>query len=775
MKLLFRAAVAAALCFTTALGIAAAQTPLGSISGRTTDASRQPLSDVAVEVESANLQGLRRAVTSTSGEFFLPALPPGSYTVTFTAQDFQPRTAHIGVDPGQTSRLDVTLTSAPLKETIEIEGHIPLVSVTTGVQQATTFNQRLMSSLPTTRTLDAALSLAPNVHLTAPFAAPSISGAMAFESLFLVDGGVVNDTIRGQPLGLYIEDAVQETTLMTGGISAEYGRLTGGAVNLVTRSGGNRFGGSLRSTLTNDRWRTLTPFANDTRSSDVLTATEFTGGGPIVRDRLWFFGAGRAAGSDQARTALTVPYTFSERSFRYETKLTYAVAPSHSVSATATGIAQESKNIAFSTAIDVRSLYDRQVPQQLFSARYNGALTPRLGLEAGISARRLSIEHEGARTKDLIEGTLLIDRIRNRRYWSPTFCGICDFDRRNNNTAFAKLTSFVPTARGAHQLVAGYDMFNDIRAYDNHQSGSDFRILGTTAIIDGSNIYPVFAADGSTLIQYNPIDQGSRGTDFRVHSLYANDAWTLNPHWTFNLGLRWDKNHGKDASDQLVSTAASLSPRLGVAWDPTGSGSWTMTASASRYVDALASVIADSASTGGRSSSYQWEYRGRPINADPSERTTSDAAIREVFDWFNGQGGAAALRAVASEVPGVSVRVADHLESPSANEFAVGLSRAVGRRAVVRLDVMRRDFHNPYVARIDTSTGVVTDPFGRRFDLRLIENSDRLRRDYRAMTLSGTFHPGSWLEAGANYTLSTLWGNFEGEDTTGPIAALTLA
>ena len=756
-------------------GLLMAQTTTGAIAGRVVDQQNLALDGATIRVTSPNLQGTRSTTTSATGDYLVPLLPPGVYSVGVEFAGLQPYTSSLSIVSGRTSQLNVTLDVAPIVEQVSVGGTFTEVFLGTS-QQATTFPQSLLAALPTNRTLDAALLLSPSVHPTGPFGAPSISGAMSFESVFLVDGVVVNDTIRGQPLALFIEDAIQETTVFTGGISAEYGRFAGGAANLITRSGGNRFSGSFRDTLVNDRWRALSPFAGDTRTDNVIATPEFTLGGPALRDRLWFFTAGRSTNVEVGRTALTVPYTFADTVRRFEGKMTYGIAAGHSFSGTYVGIRQDTQNIGFSTAIDIRSLYDRQIPQSLLALTYNGILSPRLSIEGRLSSRRMAIENEGARTRDLIEGTLLVDRARNRRYWSPTFCGICDSDKRYNDDVFVKASYLAtPSRSGSHELVTGYDTFNDIRSYNNHQSGSDYRILGTTAIIQGSSVFPVFVGDGSTIIQQNPIDLETRGTDFRVHSVFANDTWRLDNHWTFNLGLRWDKNHGRNAADQVVSTDATWSPRLGVAWDPRGTGTWIVTGSVSRYVGALANVVADASSPAGRSTTYQWEYRGPSINnvvgATP---ITSDAAIRQVFAWFDANGGQN-RPFVSVDVPGVSTQIPGSLKSPNVMEYAAGVSRAFGAKGAIRLDVMRRAFNDFYYSRVDTSTGIVTDAFGRRFDLSLIENTDALERTYASLILTGTYRPMPGLEAGGNYTLSQTRGNFEGEDTTGPIATNVLA
>src|SRR5512134_3187898 len=77
----------------------------------------------------------------------------------------------------------------------------------------------------------------------------SIEGAMAYDSVFLLNGVAITENVRGQPFNLFIEDAIQETTVSTSGISAEYGRFGGGVVNAITKSGGNSFSGSYRQSF----------------------------------------------------------------------------------------------------------------------------------------------------------------------------------------------------------------------------------------------------------------------------------------------------------------------------------------------------------------------------------------------------------------------------------------------------------------------------------------------------------------------------------------------
>ena len=126
----------------------------------------------------------------------------------------------------------------------------------------------------------------------------TINGAFAYDNVFLVDGVDVNDNLFGTANNLFIEDAIEETQVLTSGISAEYGRFSGGVVNAITKSGGNTFSGSVRANLWKPTWTAQNPYEVENevpQEGDIAdnVTYETTLGGPIVLDRLWFFGANR--------------------------------------------------------------------------------------------------------------------------------------------------------------------------------------------------------------------------------------------------------------------------------------------------------------------------------------------------------------------------------------------------------------------------------------------------------------------------------------------------
>ena len=787
-----RARILLALIAATALAAgAAAQTTSGTVSGRVLDVQGAALPGATVIARSPNLQGSRDAVTSENGDYILTGLPSGPYTITFELSGFQTQTRTIVLAPTQVLPVEVRLGPAQVTEEVTVTGR-SADTLTKTAQIATNFNQDLIAQLPTSRDLNSILMMAPGVHPTGPAGAFSFGGSVTFENLFLLNGVSINENIRGQAFDTAIEDAIQETTVANGGVSAEFGRFSGGVVNIITKSGGNRLSGSFRESLNNDKWRTLTPFETERlettpepRIDKVVPTSEYTLGGPVMRDRLWFFTSGRLRDESQGRTliATNVPYEFREEQRRYEIKGTYSLTPEHRFQVNYNHHDRTQINYTFNQnlTMDTRSLGTRRLPERLYAANYSGMLTSKLLVEALVSKRTLGFIGAGAKSTDLVEGTLLIDNSRGAtRWWSDTFCGVCTPEGRDAADVFVKGSYFLSTPRyGSHNLVFGYDRFNDMRRADNHQSGSDYRILSAGAILSGNgagenDLAPIFLGDGTTTIQWNPIVEESAGSNFLTHSGFVNDTWRITDRLTANAGLRYDKNHGADQSGNIVAKDSAWSPRLGVIWDPTGRAAWSVTGSVAKYVAGISNPVADSSAASGNPQNRQYIYRGPSINGPGTTTPVPTAqAIRTVFDWFFDNGGPGSIPlSSAPTIPGVTPQIGEGLSSPSAWEYAGGVSRVWGARASLRADVLRRHYTSFYMRQADLTTGHVQDPTGRSFDLTLITNAPDglLSRDYAGATFTGTYRIGRMLDIGANYTLSRAWGNFDAENVaSGPV------
>ncbi len=622
--------------------------------------------------------------------------------------------------------------------------------------------------------------LAPGVSNNGPSGNIVIAGALSYEGLYLINGVNVNENLRGQPRTLYVEDAIQETKVSTGNISAEYGRFNGGVVNMITKSGGNNFSGSFRDSFSNDSWRSLRPLG-DTKTDQLVQAYEGTFGGPIMRNRLWFFTNGRYQDNKQQRvfdyTFLSYPWSQSDK--RYEGKGTFALNAQNNLKASYTQREIATTNNSSNSPIDLDSLYNNGTTDTLTAVNYTSVISSKLFLEGQFSRKTMTTEDTGAQFTDLVKGTLMFDRSRgNARFNSPTFCAVCGngwHEERNNWDFFVKMGYFLSTDKtGSHSLVAGFDNFKESRQVDNYQSGSGYRVYSTrTYIADTADrtIYPVI--DNNSYIQYTPLVAPSVGSDIRTYSLFVNDQWRYSNKLSFNIGFRYDRNKSKDQGGVPVLEDWQWSPRLGMSYDIRGDGKWIANAGYARYVMGVNGAVVDSGSSGGRTASYSWNYRGPGINTTcvaPNCQKIADV-LPQVFAWFDTIGGTANTSyRTAPSIPGVTTKVSDDTTAPSANEVTAGFARELGKaQGTVRVDYVYRNYNDMYGSFVDMTTGTVTDATGRTYNAERVENTPDGLRWYHAVTTAVDYRL-SRVSLGGNYTLSYSKGNNDGENVgSGPI------
>lgn len=745
-----------------------AQATTGTLVGTATS-DGQPLPGVNVTISSPSLQGTRSSATGDAGGYAFPALPPGDYTVTFDLAGMQTVKKHVTVSVSQTSRADAALKVSTVTEALTVTAAAPPAVETTEI--AANFSAEQINQLPVGRTIDETVQLAPGVTEAGPNDQITISGSHSFDNLFLVDGVVVNENLRGQPNPLYIEDAVRETTILTGGVSAEFGRFTGGVVSTVTKSGGNEFSGSLRDSLTNPSWTEKTNYAGQVDPLNDLNSTyEGTAGGRIIRDRIWFFGAGRYAKKDERRqtTQTNIPYNFGQKDRRYEAKFTGQITQKHNLVLSYINSRDERENtISSGRVVDLRSLTPFLRPRSLLSLNYSGIFTSSFLVEGQYSRMNDKFTN-GAETRDLIQGTLLLDASTGNRMWSPTFCGSpCPPKERDNKSWQGKGSYFLSTrATGNHSVVGGIEEFHQLRNENNYQSGSDLRIHGTIIPVGQDVFFGVDPSNGE--IEYDPVPALSQTSDFAVRSFFVNDKWDLNEHFNFNVGLRYDKAFGTDQAGNKTVDDQAFSPRLAATYDISGNGRHRFSATYGKYVSKVDQGPADNTATAGRYASYYWDYGGPVIN--PAGTPTSQLVpvaevIRRVFDWFNSVGGTKNTSLLTSvHIPGVTTRFDKSLDAPFMDEYTAGYAMQFSGRGYVRADYVHRNWGDFYVIRRTLETGKARDPNGTLFDQGVIENgAPGLSRTYRAVQLQGSYQLLRPLTLGGNYTYSRLRGNVEGE------------
>ncbi len=289
----------------TMSGLAAAQqTTTGTIDGRVVDV--QGLAVPGVSVTVTGPQGARTVVTDSEGRYSAPFLVPGVYTVRAALQGFKAAEARaVTVSLGGTSSVDISMEVGGLTETVEVIGAAAVVD-TRSTTAGGILDTETLNHLPVGRSLTDTLYVLPGVSDSSGVgrANPSIGGGSGLENNYIVDGVNITDTGFGG-IGAYnsihgslgsgvTSDFVKETQVKTAGFEAEFGETTGGVVNVVTKSGGNRFSGGVFGYLRPDwaeaEWKQL-----KTPNGSVNTIGRNEGdfgislGGPLVTDKAFFY------------------------------------------------------------------------------------------------------------------------------------------------------------------------------------------------------------------------------------------------------------------------------------------------------------------------------------------------------------------------------------------------------------------------------------------------------------------------------------------------------
>jgi hypothetical protein len=291
-----------ALALVLTSGAALAQST-GELAGRVTDESGAVLPGVTVTATQTDTAFSRTVVTDGEGAWVMPNMPTGPYRLEVSLQGFRTYVqTGIVLQVGQTPTLNAELAVGNLEETVSVEAAAPIVDVrSAGVsevvndvhelplqgRQVTDLIMLVGAAVQTgtsdTRSMQGGVSI-------------SVAGGLSFGVAYLLDGAMHNNPQNNANLPMPFPDALQEFSVATSGLSAQNGIHSGASVNAVTRSGTNAFHGNAFEFLRDRRFNATDPFArigsDGERVDDGLNRHQYGGtvGGPIVRDRMFFFG-----------------------------------------------------------------------------------------------------------------------------------------------------------------------------------------------------------------------------------------------------------------------------------------------------------------------------------------------------------------------------------------------------------------------------------------------------------------------------------------------------
>lgn len=595
MQTLTRAGLMALLLLGIAAPLTAQEATTGAIEGQVVDAQGLAIPGATVTVTSA--QGTRTFVTDADGRFLAPFLTPGTYIVAVELAGFRPaRIEDVRVSLGQrTSLTQITLRVAGVAETVEVTATSPAIDTSTaavGANLTSDFLQRL----PTQRRVSDIVQLAPGVAGSggAGEANPSISGASGLENQYVIDG--VNVTNAGYgALGSYSIvfgslgsgvpfDFIREVQVKTGGYEAEFGQATGGVVQAVTKSGGNRFRGSGFTYFQPEEFEgeykeVILP--NATRTTEAVNTREtffsdvgVEAGGPIWEDRMFFFGA---LDRQWNRASLIAPEGFplrdldlvdrERRAWAYSGKVTWQANSQNRLDFSVFGDPSEGdmgpQRRSALLRTDTAAFSEINYGGHSQTLRYEGVLTPNWLLSASF-----------ARSTNLIEETPSVDAwsvLDTRVEPNIRSGGVGFFEVGNDgeNLQWQAKTTYL--WRG-HEFRGGF-LYEDI-AYDNviDRSGPSFILPDGTRTATGANlsilpdprygaIYSVTRANITNI----------RETQQNYFAFFLQDTWQIGNRLTIKPGLRYEQQTLEGNLDDFTWDG-NWAPRIGVTWDPLGDG-----------------------------------------------------------------------------------------------------------------------------------------------------------------------------------------------------------
>ncbi len=743
----------------------------GTLSGAVVDQSGLVLPGVTVTVTSPSLQGARTTVTDENGRYNMPGLPPGAYTVRYELQGMGPVTRETVVIPlGGVAVVDATMGVASLSETVTVTAETQTVLATPTA--VTNMTAQQVNVLPIGRTPARIAEFAPGLTDNTPNTGQvTISGAFAYDNVFMVDGVDVNDNLFGTSNNLFIEDAIEETQVLTSGISAEYGRFSGGVINLVTKRGGNAFSGGVRVNLTNPAWSRETPLEvsrGTTRKDQLSKNYEGTLGGPIVRDRLWFFSAGRRERSQLQRAfqQIGTPYVTGLENDRYEIKLTGTVAANHTVQGSYTNNKTadiDRPSIDPARSITASTLVSRQQPNRLFVTNYNGVLGSKMFVSGQYSEKKFGFRNTGGTDTTILASPFLTRGnlgVPGGLHYNAPYFSSNDPEDRNNRQFSGSLSYFLTTtATGSHDVKGGFEHYTSTRTGGNSQSATGY-VFSTDYLTTAGGL-PALDAQGRVIPRFVPVAtqiqnwlavQGAQ-IDIRTLSLYLQDRWHASNRLTFDLGVRFEDVNSEATGDIVGANTRSAVPRLGATFDVEGNGRTVLQTTYAHYSGKFSETQFARNTNVGSPSLLLLQYNG-PAGAGMDFAPGFDLANYSIL---------------GGNFPTANVVFADGVSAPLTREFTLSAGREFGRGYAKAIYSWRNTsnffedfFQDPGP---DGKVTVVRDgrTFG-TFDKRVYENSDSPVRRYQAMQFLGRYNLRSNLTFNGTYTLQIQnEGNFEGE------------
>ena len=802
----FRTLLAGLAAALVCLGPAAAsaQELTGAIEGVVRDSSGAILPGATVEATGP--AGVVTTVSDERGEYRFPRLPSGRYRVVATLSGFSPKESPVDLTVGVTARTDFALGVGGLAEAVQVTSETPVIDHKSAATSTSIARERI-ELLPRGRDFTDVVSQAAGANNESQAGGISIDGSSGSENRFVIDGIDTTSPQEGVNALPLRADLVEEVQVKSAGYSAEFGGSTGGVINVITKSGSNQFRGSVGAEFEQRSWggserpllrdsltsNTSFVYVNPGKDDESRVDPTFTIGGPILRNRLWFFGAYQPGIRSTDRTVTFTNGTTN--TFNQDFRVDYGTV-------NATGNA--GSELLFRGGGNFSSYETKgSLPGQ----------DGRTSLTSPDDYRRGTIG-----TRFTYSGS--VDYVPGSRFVVSGRLGRFLTDEESTNVNFPGLIHNFSTASTPAGLAALPDPFRRIAGFT-----SDVLILDATArdeyirdhigvdatyyatafgehtikggfqteqisndVQSGYNADRILYYAGRTYTTTNAQVVTGRYGYFRLlnistlgavksrnNALFIQDTWRVTPRLTVNAGLRTEReripNFGIVGPESAIefSWGEKLAPRLGFVLDPLGNQQWKIYGSFGKYYDVMKYELPRGSFGGDKWVDYFFLWDSPDWSTNAAGCATGTNTINQRPTCAAGAFIEAVDRRFNAADPS-DPTVDPNLKPMENNEYQLGVERDLGRRMVVGARYIRKN-----LVRAIEDVGVIVPGIGEVFYIANpgegisrsladpgVPSFPKAVRDYDAIELTFQRRYANDWSMYANYTWSRLYGNYSG-------------
>ena len=585
------------------------------------DSSGAILPGATVQATSPSLVGVQTAHTDEQGNYRFPALTPGVYEITATLQGF---TVHkvpdVRLALGQVLKIDLALSVATLSETVQVTAESPIIDVKQNAAAAT-LTAEVIERIPKARDFTDLVRTAPGTQQERK-SGIQIDGAGGAEHRYVIDGmdtTGIRTGVSGQEMP---SDFIQEVQVKSSGYNAEFRATTGGVISAITKSGSNSWHGGAayyfrNNTFDGDPRATLRQLPTDASQAETIFTPDdeierheptFDLGGPIWRDRAWFY---FGTNTDVDRTRRTVTFrtnnqraAFDQNENDYNSILTVTTQLNASMRLKGTMNRQTMRDVPGptgnagnfptiepdGTSTSNPTLFPSPIYLDTFDHFYVGALdwvvSPKLF--ANVTLGLYDYGTHGGGAGEALRHVFTTSNIQSASFNFPEIpdplrfvsnyadlpsSSVTKFDDFTRHSVNADL-SYYANKWGQHSIKSG---FQYERIGNSRLGGAQFPSINLNwgsarNTLDGRSVRGTYGYYTVTKV-YNSGDIHTNGL-----GAFFQDAWTVRPNLTLNLGIRTDKeeipSYTEGNQGIKFGFKDKISPRAGFAWDIRNDGKW---------------------------------------------------------------------------------------------------------------------------------------------------------------------------------------------------------